>query len=726
MMAGKPIGTIYAELDLDTTKYTKAQQQILKDASVVTLDIEKNYKNLGIKSGSYFDLFRAQAENSYQGILHSSKSTSNDIIRAEEAKQERLKQLDEQQYGRQTSFLNSLKENWLAVTGVVIAGIAMIEGAYTSSRATASMLNDIERQSQLVGVSTDQWQKWSYAAKMSDSSADSLLQSLRLLSTNIVEAKKPGTEMEFIFRQLKITANDLQGVFYQLSDRFASMKDGPDKIALGTKLMGRGIMDIIPLMNQGSSGIKEFGDKARIAGQDLIDSGKRAEDSFKNWDEALKHLKLSSAPMIEIFAKILEKMGDIIAQAPKVGETLSNAFVKAYEMGINPETGLPFKVPNVGRTKAVFGVEEGVAARIATENGPSIDFDKWKAEMAQSRKDAEELGRTWMEAYTKGLEIGYTKIEESYIFDKTKQAFIQVQKAVEAMGIPEGGEYGVSKEGYELKKYLEEVDLEFNKFMGTVQEASDSGKMASWEDALFQPIKKAIPDVKALDLAFAQLIAEVDRLSQEGKMPSWEDALWPEHTITKNGQIVPFQKFIDEADRMNQFWTGIATNMGQSFTSGFFNIFKDGLSDMGSAFEQFGLNLLNSFSNIVQQLVANWIMFGSIMGASGFAKGASYGGILGMFGLTGAASGFEGMVNSPTMFKVAEGGEPEYVSVTPKSKMRKDESNQGGTVNAFYIYALDPMSWRDFVRRNPEPIIETYSRDARVAGATRSVIRGEQ
>lgn len=57
----------------------------------------------------------------------------------------------------------------------------------------------------------------------------------------------------------------------------------------------------------------------------------------------------------------------------------------------------------------------------------------------------------------------------------------------------------------------------------------------------------------------------------------------------------------------------------------------------------------------------------------------------------GAASGFQGWVDRPTPFLVAEGGESEYVSVTPKSKMGggggSPNSAMGGNSTTIYIDA---------------------------------------
>lgn len=123
-MAGGSVGTIFAELDLDASRYTKAQQKLLQDATHTTLNIEQNFKSLGVKSSAEMDLMRAKITNSFNAIANSSKATANDILRAEQAKNDQLKRLDEQQFGRQTSLIEGVKKNWLAAAAVI--GTAMV------------------------------------------------------------------------------------------------------------------------------------------------------------------------------------------------------------------------------------------------------------------------------------------------------------------------------------------------------------------------------------------------------------------------------------------------------------------------------------------------------------------------------------------------------------------------------------------------------------------------
>ncbi len=119
-----PSGTIFAEIGIDYSPATKAQQQLLKDAKSTALNIEQNFKNLGIKSAAEMDLMRAKINNSFEMIKNSSKATANDIIRAEQAKNAKLMALNTQQFGQQESLLTRLKSNWLAASMAI--GMAMI------------------------------------------------------------------------------------------------------------------------------------------------------------------------------------------------------------------------------------------------------------------------------------------------------------------------------------------------------------------------------------------------------------------------------------------------------------------------------------------------------------------------------------------------------------------------------------------------------------------------
>lgn len=136
-MVDHSIGKIFVELAMDYEPYTRAQKQLLKDVTSTTLNVEKNFKDLHIKSSAELDLLRQKAENAFQRIANSSKATANDILRAEQAKNDQLSRLNEMQFGKQTSMISQLKSHWLATTAVIYGAVASIGKAWDLAKQGA-------------------------------------------------------------------------------------------------------------------------------------------------------------------------------------------------------------------------------------------------------------------------------------------------------------------------------------------------------------------------------------------------------------------------------------------------------------------------------------------------------------------------------------------------------------------------------------------------------------
>jgi len=118
------VGKIFVELDLDASRYTRAQKTLLRDATSTTLNIEDNFRKLGIKSSAEYDLMRQKIVNANQAILASAKATANDRLRAEQSMNAQLQRINEQQFGKQVSTINALKSHWIAAS--VAIGAAMV------------------------------------------------------------------------------------------------------------------------------------------------------------------------------------------------------------------------------------------------------------------------------------------------------------------------------------------------------------------------------------------------------------------------------------------------------------------------------------------------------------------------------------------------------------------------------------------------------------------------
>lgn len=114
------LGTVYVNIKSNSADVIKGFQQLGKEAKQVPIDIEKNWQVLGAASEKMFETMRQRAKNSYDRIVASAETSAKDRVKAEEALNNRLRQLDEAQFGRKFSLIETLRKNWLGITAVVL------------------------------------------------------------------------------------------------------------------------------------------------------------------------------------------------------------------------------------------------------------------------------------------------------------------------------------------------------------------------------------------------------------------------------------------------------------------------------------------------------------------------------------------------------------------------------------------------------------------------------
>ena len=120
-------GMVYVELSLDTSAYDRGWQKIHQSAISTSTSLEQNWRTLGSRSEAIFNAQRQAITNSFDMIRNYHGSTTNDIIRAEQAKAAKIKAVNEEQYGHHVSTLQKIKSNYLAVSASIAASIYAIQ-----------------------------------------------------------------------------------------------------------------------------------------------------------------------------------------------------------------------------------------------------------------------------------------------------------------------------------------------------------------------------------------------------------------------------------------------------------------------------------------------------------------------------------------------------------------------------------------------------------------------
>ena len=186
------------------------------------------------------------------------------------------------------------------------------------AKSIAESAYQIERQSEILGISVTDYQKLNYAAKISGVSSDSLSLALRTLARNMGEAQQGVGRAKPYFEALGISMADLKSkspvdVLMMIAERFKDTEDGARKMEYASNLLATRYGDnVIPMLNKGASGIKALGDEAvrmgTILGDVVVKKGSEAHDTFERLEARTNALKLSFAPLVLSIVTLFEKI----------------------------------------------------------------------------------------------------------------------------------------------------------------------------------------------------------------------------------------------------------------------------------------------------------------------------------------------------------------------------------------------------------------------------------
>ena len=171
-------------------------------------------------------------------------------------------------------------------------GASLLAGAAVATAAVKQAIDradEISKLSQKIGISTEALSRLSVAAELSDVSVQQLQGGI----TRLVRAQQDVAEgaegVSGLFNAIGVSAVNADGslrqtdkVLRDLADVFASMPDGAEKTALAVDLFGRSGANLIPLLNEGSAGLREMDELSDRLGTTLTTSTGRAAEGFND------------------------------------------------------------------------------------------------------------------------------------------------------------------------------------------------------------------------------------------------------------------------------------------------------------------------------------------------------------------------------------------------------------------------------------------------------------
>jgi len=189
------------------------------------------------------------------------------------------------------------------------AFIGMVKGAIDAADA----LNDM---SQRVGIAVKDLAAYELAAKQSGTSMEAIAKGVKGVSATMASHGDA-------LRAAGITATSTSGVMQQLADVFSKMPDGMEKTNLAVKIFGKSGMDLIPMLNLGSAGLKDAADKSAEFAKQMALAAPLADEFNDQMEELGLHSKTVGMSMVNSALPALVAITKAMADASREGGVLA-------------------------------------------------------------------------------------------------------------------------------------------------------------------------------------------------------------------------------------------------------------------------------------------------------------------------------------------------------------------------------------------------------------------
>lgn len=274
----------------------------------------------------------------------------------------------------------------------IAAFTGWVKGAIDATDAASDL-------SQKTGIAIEDLAGMELAFKKGGMEAGALESTMSKLSKQIVDGNDA-------FEKLGVKTKDANGQFktnkdmlYELADQFANMEDGVQKTALAQEIFGKSGAAMIPMLNEGSEGLREMDEMARKLGLSLSEE---AVEQAGNFNDTLDLLALGGQGVARgIAAELLPTLSNLTGQfltTMTSGDKLKNtaAFLAAglkilYTAGV----AIVEVFSTVGKTVGAAG-----AQLVALLQG---NFSQ-----------AAEIGRMWKEDIGNGWTATLKSIEDAW------------------------------------------------------------------------------------------------------------------------------------------------------------------------------------------------------------------------------------------------------------------------------------------------------------------------
>jgi TP901 family phage tail tape measure protein len=213
----------------------------------------------------------------------------------------------------------------MAAFGAVVVG-AM--GLAANSWAEAG--DSIGKMSKRTGIGTTALQELSYAAKLSGTSIDEIEVAVRKMQSSVTDAETGLETAKKSFQDLGLSIKDIKSLspedqFNRISEAIAGIENPTKRAALAQDIFGRSGTMLLPMLAEGSAGLRKLRDDAHqysvIMNTESVAAAEEFSDRMDNLKLSLKsvwqEIAVSIIPAVTKFVSIVQ---DTVTGVKKWGQ----------------------------------------------------------------------------------------------------------------------------------------------------------------------------------------------------------------------------------------------------------------------------------------------------------------------------------------------------------------------------------------------------------------------
>jgi len=186
----------------------------------------------------------------------------------------------------------------LGPLGLVTTALSAFSGValFRLIRSSGEAGDEVAKMSKRFGVAVETLSAYRLASELSGSSIESIARGLKTLAKNVNDFDQGMGEAKDTFEALGINVRtsdghlrDLDSIMLDIADRFSRFDDETRKAAFAQELFGRAGADLVPLLEEGSDGIRALMHEARELGVVFTEEQAHIAEEYMDSLDRLKH-----------------------------------------------------------------------------------------------------------------------------------------------------------------------------------------------------------------------------------------------------------------------------------------------------------------------------------------------------------------------------------------------------------------------------------------------------